>query len=97
MQVIGGAISLSSIRPSSSTLFNVFLDNILLLQSDGTFVPIPLNSFFLSLSQTYINNLLDSYKTAYSTLVSGVTAATLHYSKQSSNGSVTSEVYNLKD
>lgn len=95
--IVGGNVGINTMRPSSSTLYNIYLDNILLLQSDGTLVPLPLNSFFMSVNQTQINNILASYKTAYSVLVSGITAATLHYSKQSSNGNATSEVYDLKD
>lgn len=95
VQVVSGVL-INQLRPSASR-YNVFLDNILLLQGDGTFIPIPLCTMLTSVSQVDLDNTLASYKTAYATLVSGVTAATLHYSKMSSNGVTTSEVYNLKD
>lgn len=93
---VGGSVQVQSFRPLYGN-FNVYLDNILLLQGDGTFVPIPLNTFFSNITQIQLNNALDSYKTAYATLVSGVTAATLHYSKITNTGLATSEVYDLKD
>lgn len=89
--------SLLNLRPSSVSTFTIQLDNILLLQSGGGFFAIPLNSIFTGISQSVLNSLLASYKTAYATLVSGVTAATLHYSKYLNSGVITSEVYNLKD
>lgn len=93
---LGGGVTLQAMRPQSS-YFNVCLDNILLLKGDGTFSPIPLNSTFTNMTNTNINNLLASYKAAYSVLVASVAAATLHYSKMNSTGVVTSEVYDLKD
>lgn len=92
---LGGGVTVQALRPQSS-YYNVSLDNILLLQSDGTFVPIPLNTTLTNITTTNLNNALESYKTAYATLVAPVAAATLHYSKMSSSGVVTSEVYNLK-
>lgn len=89
--------SLLNLRPSSGSTFTIQLDNILLLQSGGGFFAVPLNSIFTGISQSVLNSLLASYKSAYSLLVSGVTAATLHYSKYTNGGVVTAEVYNLKD
>lgn len=96
LSTTGVVTNLNSFRPSGVSSFNVFLDNILLLQSDGTFVPIPLCTFLSNITNTQLNNALASYKTAYATLVSGVTAATLHYSKMTNTGTITSEVYDLK-
>lgn len=92
----GSGLQIYTERPTTGN-YIVQLDNILLLQGDGTFVPIPLNSKLTNMTTTAINNMLVSYKIAYATLVSGVTAATLHYSKMASNGATTSEVYSLKD
>ena len=89
--------SMLNLRPSSGSTFTVQLDSILLLQSDGGFFAIPLNSIFTGVSQSVVDNMLASYKRAYATLVSGVTAATLHYSKYTSGSVITSEVYDLKD
>lgn len=97
VSLTGGSLtSLQSVRPNSGN-FNVFFDNILLLQSDGGFFALPLTTWVLNSTQSNLNSALASYKSAYSTLVSGVTSATLHYSKLSNGGVLTSEVYNLKD
>lgn len=88
--------TLQAIRPQSS-YFHVQLDNILLLQSDGGFFAVPLNSVLTNMTNSNLNNALASYKIAYSVLTAGVASATLHYSKMTSSGVVTSEVYNLKD
>lgn len=96
VQVATGSINVYQIRPNSGR-FNVTLDNVLLLQSDGTFVPIPLATILTNVTQANIDSTLASYKTAYAILTAGVASATLHYSKLQSNGTTTSEVYSLKD
>lgn len=93
---VRNSLTLQVIRPQFSC-FHVQLDNILLLQSDGGFFAVPLNTTLTNMSSSNLENTLASYKAAYALLVSGITSATLHYSKMASNGVTTSEVYNLKD
>lgn len=88
--------SLLGFVASSSNSYVVTFDNILILNSDGGFAALPMNTTLYNVNQSQLDTALANIKSAYATLVANATSATLHYCRFNSNKLLQSFSYDLK-